>query len=508
MIAGLRGAFARKLPQPLVQTVFDVFHGRTQLQTSVHSHTARFLARTQFAGMTGRVTPVISDGQVFATRPVERFSAVEAIRTNRELVQFAADVADMEYRVEQPNPNKPAFLVLGTGKLPELLHALKGVSVGRPLYAKLGRSAPVLLSELDQVDVPQLTVFEPQSADGLMLAGHELGCEVIEEPERTPYSSVTELLEPIDVVYTWVDGGDPKWRAQKAEALSRIHMGELNQYSANDERYRSHDELRYSLRSLDYFAPWISHIYLVSAGQTPDWLDTSNPRITMVDHEAIFPDDALPTFNSHAIEARLHHISGLSEHFLYLNDDVFLGRRVMPDLFFEGSGLSRFFLSDQEIDGGPPNSADLPVDSAAKQNRALIEQRFGRTVRFKFKHTAHPERVSTLRQLEEDFTAKHAETSRSQFRSPSDISIPSSLAHYYGYMIGAAVPSNLKYRYCDIGEASAQAKLLRLLRDRDADVFCLNEIGGSAINLPSQDQLMQRFLQSYFPVPSSFELGE
>jgi hypothetical protein len=75
-------------------------------------------------------------------------------------------------------------------------------------------------------------------------------------------------------------------------------------------------------------------------------------------------------------------------------------------------------------------------------------------------------------------------------------------------MIGAAVPGKLNYRYCDIGERSAQAKLLRLLRDRDADVFCLNEIGGAEMELTVQDRLVQQFLRAYFPVPSSFELGE
>jgi hypothetical protein len=508
MIVGLRGAIARNLPKPVLQSIFNVFHGKTELQTWLRSSTARFLARTELAGMTGQVATVMSGRSVLLTRPVERFSAVEAIRANRRLVELAADAAGVDYRIEQPNPNRPASLVIGVGQLAELLLALKDVSVGRPVYTKGGHSGPRLLRELDQVDALQLTVFEPQSADGLVLAGSDLGCEIIAKPEPAPYSSVTELLDPIDVVYTWVDGGDPEWQERKAEVLSGMHLGGLNEYSANDERYRSHDELRYSLRSLDYFAPWINHVYLVSAGQVPAWLATSNPRITVVDHQQIFPDGTLPTFNSHAIEARLHHIEGLSEHFLYLNDDVFFGRPVKPELFFEGSGLSRFFLSEQELEGDEPNSADLPVDSAAKQNRALIEQRFGRTVRFKFKHTAHSERVSTLRQLEQDFPTEHAETSRSQFRSPSDISIPSSLAHYYGYMIGAAVPGKLKYRYCDIGEPSAQAKLLRLLRDRDADVFCLNEIGGSEIELAVQDRLVKQFLHAYFPVPSSFELGE
>ncbi|WP_139005408.1 stealth family protein [Arthrobacter crystallopoietes] len=508
MIAGLRGTIARNLPQPVVQAVFDLVHGRTRLQTSLLSSAARVLARSELVGMTGQVAPVISAGSVVLARHVEQFSAIEAINANRELVQRAADMAKVEYVLEQRNRNKPASVAVDGRRLAPFLRALKEVCAGRPVYVEMGHRAPALLRELAQLEGNRLTVFEPRSTEDLLLAGREFGCEIVLKADQAARPTVTELVEPVDAVYTWVDGEDPEWLARKTAALSRTHIGGLNEYAANDERYRPHDELRYSLRSLDYFAPWINHIYLVTAGQIPEWLDVSNPRITVVDHQQIFPGDALPTFNSHAIEARLHHIPGLSEHFLYLNDDVFFGRHVKPELFFEGSGLSRFFLSDQEVDDGQPDAADLPVDSAAKQNRILIEQRFGRTVRFKFKHAAHPERVSTLRQLERDFQTKHAATTRSQFRSPSDISIPSSLAHYYGYMVGAAVPGNLAYRYCDIGEASAHAKLLRLLRDRNADVFCLNEIGGATIDLSAQDQLVQQFLRAYFPVPSSFELGE
>ena len=91
----------------------------------------------------------------------------------------------------------------------------------------------------------------------------------------------------------------------------------------------------YSLRALWLHAPFVRNIYLVTADQRPDWLDDSDDRITLVSHAEIFPDsDMLPTFNSHAIEACLHRIPGLSEHFIYMNDDVFFGREVSSDLFY------------------------------------------------------------------------------------------------------------------------------------------------------------------------------
>ena len=61
----------------------------------------------------------------------------------------------------------------------------------------------------------------------------------------------------------------------------------------------------------------------------PAWLDLSNPRIKVVPHWDIFPNSShLPTFSSPAIEAHIHRIPGLSDTFLYLNDDVMLGRQV------------------------------------------------------------------------------------------------------------------------------------------------------------------------------------
>lgn len=75
-------------------------------------------------------------------------------------------------------------------------------------------------------------------------------------------------------------------------------------------------------------------MYLVTNGQVPDWLDTSNKRIQIVTHKEIFRvHTALPTFSSPAIEFNLHHIEGLSDYFIYFNDDVFLGRPVFPSDF-------------------------------------------------------------------------------------------------------------------------------------------------------------------------------
>lgn len=158
------------------------------------------------------------------------------------------------------------------------------------------------------------------------------------------YASVLQYPQ-VDVVYTWVNGSDPIWFAemQKYKVLynkeHNITTEETGDTATSANRFRDNDELkyvlfiifncRYSLRSLEVNAPWIRNVYIVTNGQVPSWIDTTNPHLHIITHKEIFKDQsALPTFSSPAIEMNLHHIPGLSDYFLYFNDDVFLGSPV------------------------------------------------------------------------------------------------------------------------------------------------------------------------------------
>jgi hypothetical protein len=41
-------------------------------------------------------------------------------------------------------------------------------------------------------------------------------------------------------------------------------------------------------RSLWKHAPWIRHVYIVTNGQIPYWLNTQHPKLTVVPHSEIF----------------------------------------------------------------------------------------------------------------------------------------------------------------------------------------------------------------------------
>lgn len=142
-------------------------------------------------------------------------------------------------------------------------------------------------------------------------------------------------MEKIDFVIIWVDGGDPEWRKEKNRWLYAEKGEEPPQeIDAADSRYRDWDNLRYWFRAVEKYAPWVNKVHFVTCGQHPDWLDPNAPKLHMVDHKDFIPAQYLPTFSSHPIELNLHRIEGLSDKFVYFNDDFFLNAPVEPEDFF------------------------------------------------------------------------------------------------------------------------------------------------------------------------------
>lgn len=287
---------------------------------------------------------------------------------------------------------------------------------------------------------------------------------------------VQDFIGPVDAVYTWVDSEDPEWRASYPEFDASIPAG--NSHSSNRDlaRYTSRDELKYSLRSLELNAPWIRKIYLVTAGQAPDWLDTTDTNLVLVDHSEIFddPETSLPTFNSHAIETQLCNIQGLSEHFIYVNDDIFFGSPLSPNVFFTGQGHVKYSLANAHY--SEASNPQLAVNLAAQKNSELLQAHYGRNSSLKFRHVAHPQRKRIHKFIREAFSKEVEATAHQKFRHEDDISVPSSLAHYVAATEGIGVPVVADYTYIDLGHKHLSMVLFRLVRGRLRQMFCLNEV--------------------------------
>ena len=104
--------------------------------------------------------------------------------------------------------------------------------------------------------------------------------------------------EDIDLVYLWCDGNDPKFIEERQKTFEKYHNIKLDKEGCSDFRFIQMDELKYSLRSVEKFAPWIRNIYIVTNKQVPSWLNLDNPKIKIIDHTEIIPEKFLPTLLS------------------------------------------------------------------------------------------------------------------------------------------------------------------------------------------------------------------
>lgn len=146
------------------------------------------------------------------------------------------------------------------------------------------------------------------------------------------------VSDPIDVVITWVDSTDPEWVYQKSIYEPKDFSDD---FDCRDVRYSPHNgfvdaELRICVELIMKHLPFIRNIHVVVArSQGCKWF-SKYPKIRVVYHDQIWPDEeGLPTFSSSAIETCLHHIPGLSEKFIYFNDDTYITKPLDESSFFD-----------------------------------------------------------------------------------------------------------------------------------------------------------------------------
>lgn len=313
----------------------------------------------------------------------------------------------------------------------------------------------------------------------------------------------TKFNHPIDLVYLWVNGNDPKWRAKKEKVTGvRDDLRDEN----CEGRYADNNELMYSLRSVEKYAPWINKIFIVTDEQTPTWLDVSNPKIKIVDHREILSQNALPTFNSTIIEHAIHRIPGLSEHFLYANDDMFINNFVRPEDFFtaEGMPIVRFnrrpfrkftLFFKEKVLGKTISNYNRTIQTSAR----LVEQYFGRYIGHKTHHNIDAYRKSDYSETYELFKTQIEETFSNRVRSDKDIQ-----RNLYSYVSIAQkkakrifVSQKNSFRL-HIDKPSRYAKL----EAYHPMLFCLND---SQYSTPEDRDKVKVYLESKFPDKSSFE---
>ena len=309
----------------------------------------------------------------------------------------------------------------------------------------------------------------------------------------------------IDAVYTWVDGGWPGY-----DALLRRHAS--SDHDRNPNRYRDNlSLLRYSLRSLERFAPWIRHVVLVTCRpQVPPWLDTSAVRV--VHHDQFMPAGVLPTFNSFAIVSALHRIPGLTPRFVYIEDDRLLLAPVgAGDFFEEGTGRTRVVLEpSRAIDPGHARNPRLsPWNRALAHSNALLNSRYGRKRRRTVGHVPIGIDVDRWQTMIDRWPEAFAQTLASRFRDTGNVA-PEHLYPHFLLEEGEAIEvrgarARLRAAYHPLNNLPLfqRLDLARISWQRPA-FLCLNDNFGATPH-PQSVAIAARALEAWLPRRSRFE---
>jgi len=322
------------------------------------------------------------------------------------------------------------------------------------------------------------------------------------------FSKNVRYEPPIDIVYTWVDGNDPEWLEQRQFWYQMSSRLPLNWDSNTENRYNDRQELRYSLRSLYKYINFYNHIFIVTCGQRPKWLK-NHPDITIIEHKQMFKDTSgLPTFNSHAIEANLHRIPGLSEHFIYVNDDVFFAAPMVRSDFFSPDGKILFRKSNRISPQGQIDKQDSAYISAWKNTNRILDETYGYDKRHALTHQAFSLKKSLIARAEKKFQNVFIHNSNHKFRAATDFTLTNGLVQYYAQYEGLGTNASFrthKIRFSSDEILPIQQMLLEIQQNK-THMFCIQDSETSIC--PLTDTLLEGVMKELYPDPAPWELYE
>ena len=294
---------------------------------------------------------------------------------------------------------------------------------------------------------------------------------------------------PIDVVYTW-----------KGEEVT------------NDIRSSYNHELKYSLRSIDLYAPWVNKIYILTdyPKNYPSWIKNNTNKIVMIDTTETFPHPSyLPNSNSNAIESTIPNINNLSEHYIYFCDDFFLGNNVKYTDFFTYDGKA---IVDKYVLETTP----ILIDENNNINNIKYPPSTGRM----YKHIPIPQVKSIVMEFNEEYSdyihwirmTKSRKDRGFDVCESNGLNTPCQQIHYpickYMYAKNKAIitdndnPKKVGYvanRWYNLIYALNEIALTKPL------FFCIND---NQVDIDKRDDtrnIVLSFFQHYYPNKPNFE---
>jgi hypothetical protein len=306
-----------------------------------------------------------------------------------------------------------------------------------------------------------------------------------------------------DILYTWVDDSFPGFREERAQYAT-------DSDDLNPERTRDNlDLLKYSLRSIERYAPWRGKVWIVTCRpQVPAWLNTEHPDVRIAYLDEFMPAEELASYNAFAIESYVHQIPDLSDRYVHFNDDMLLMRKVGVEHFTTAEGRLKYYF-DRLLPAEP--RPDMAPHGAGRRNVwHTLEKTFGRGGGYP--QHAHQPRIidkSDMERLVSTYPEEFARTRAARFRAHDTI-LPHKLLAAYLVQEGRA-------EYVGFRRTKHLMRMVRLynwpLRNpirlfwawmRHPHFLCLNDDFGPLIDERAAS-VARRFLKFLFPDPSGYE---
>ena len=324
----------------------------------------------------------------------------------------------------------------------------------------------------------------------------------------TANGSTEGALKP-DIVYLWHDPSDPDWVRRRNATLRLLRDDPTYAGLGPVEPAITLDELRYSLRSLERYFPDHGTVYIVVDGQVPIWLNSIRDDLRLVDHTEIFDDQRfLPTFSSEAIESYLHRIDGLSERFIYFNDDVLLRAPARLRDFFTEDGHPRYRLGRALSHDGPVALDTDPVKAAHANSNSALDHRYRTERRLTLMHRPLPLLKSHLDATEGAFPHEFRTSRAGQFRSSRMHALLFRLVPFRAAYENEAqlVPPSLFEKdmyYWTNDSRSNQSTAQRVEAGRGFG-YCIQEDLSITLSTPAADAF-RKWMERSYPAKSRFE---
>ena len=333
--------------------------------------------------------------------------------------------------------------------------------------------------------------------------------KIYQEKEKIMSEDDKKILEaePIDVFIKYIDIHDPE--------LNRSNLVQINKDYENEE-------LKYCIRSVLKNIPWIRKIFILMPNEKVRFFKNYseiNEKIVYVKDKDILGHESA---NIHAFQFRIWKLKeyGLSENFISLDDDYFIGKPLeKSDFFYVENNTVYPLIINTNLQAQTLNAVKANINTFSQRisssSRTQTSDEFSYTVYrtyyffikyFQshilaplFTHNAIPVKAQDLQEIFELIDKSE------EFRYPTLYSLhrhSQSLQYQTAYVVYAFNKykrrvNKIKHGYIDVKES--------ITANFDFPLFCINTGGDGDYNQLSFMK-MKVTMEKLFPIPTKYEI--